>query len=408
MTTAIVIGAGIAGCSTAYALAKRGVKVTLIERQEKIALSASGNKIATLYPKLSKIETAQSKLAMQGFTFTLDLLNSLTDSNQFFNPCGQIQLAFDERESARQTAIAAQVNALEFQVLTANQASELAGITLKTGGLLCAKAGWVKPADFCAALINLPNIELLTSTQALTIDKSANHWLIKTKDGAESTAKLMADIVVICNANDIKQFSVCQSVSLTSVRGQVNYFKQNTSSQVLKTIICGTHYCSPAVDGLHSIGATYAPNDINPRLSSKDTHTNLQALHQISPNIHASILDKNLDGRVAWRSQTQDYLPLAGQILDEEILRLNPPRYNANPASLPWLNGLFVNVGHGSKGMITAPICGELVAQLAITQQPTFVTNQDTFLDNSLLSQLNPSRFLLKEMGLKQLAATLY
>ena len=41
--TAIVIGGGIAGCSTAYALAQRGIKVTLLERNTAIASEASGN-----------------------------------------------------------------------------------------------------------------------------------------------------------------------------------------------------------------------------------------------------------------------------------------------------------------------------------------------------------------------------
>ena len=406
MTTAIVIGAGIAGCSTAHALAKRGVKVTLIERHEKIAQEASGNHIATLYPKLSKNETAQSKLTLQGFAFTLDLLNSLPNSNQFFNACGQIQLAFDARELARQRAIVDQPNHLELQLLTANQASELAGIVLKMGGLFCANAGWVKPADFCAALLNLPNIQLMTLTKALKIERSTHNWLIKT----DNKADLVADIVVICNANDIKQFSVCQSAALTTVRGQVNYFNQNATSQAIKTIICGTHYCSPAVDGMHSIGATYAPNDVNPHLNAIDTRSNLQALRHISPDIYASILDKNLNGRVAWRSQTLDYLPLAGQLIDEENLRANPPRYNANPADLPWLKGLYVNAGHGSKGMITAPLCGELIARLAIKESNEIKSNDllENFFENSLISRLNPSRFLLRELGLKQLAATLY
>ena len=406
MTTAIVIGAGISGCSTAHALAKRGAKVTLIERHGKIAQEASGNHIATLYPKLSKNETAQSKLTLQGFAFTLDLLNSLPNSNQFFNACGQIQLAFDTRELARQRAIVDQPNHLELQLLTANQASDLAGIALKTGGLFCANAGWVKPADFCAALLNLPNIQLMTLTKALKIEKSAHNWLIKT----DNKVGFVADIVVICNAYDIKQFSVCQSAALTTVRGQVNYFNQNATSQAIKTIICGTHYCSPAVDGMHSIGATYAPNDVNPHLNAIDTRSNLQALRHISPDIYASILDKNLNGRVAWRSQTLDYLPLAGQLIDEENLRANPPRYNTNPADLPWLKGLYVNAGHGSKGMITAPLCGELIARLATNESIQIKSNDllENFFENSLISRLNPSRFLLRELGLKQLAATLY
>ena len=406
MTTAIVIGAGIAGCSTAHALAKRGVKVTLVERHRKIAQEASGNHIATLYPKLSKNETAQNKLILQGFAFTLDLLNSLPNSNQFFNVCGQIQLAFDTRELARQRAIVDQPNHLELQLLNASQASELAGIVLKMGGLFCANAGWVKPADFCAALLNLPNIQLMTLTKALKIERSTHNWLIKT----DNKADFVADIVVICNANDIKQFSVCQSAALTSVRGQVNYFNQNATSQAIKTIICGTHYCSPAVDGMHSIGATYAPNDVKPHLNAIDTRSNLQALRHISPDIYASILDKNLNGRVAWRSQTLDYLPLTGQLINEENLRANPPRYNANPADLPWLKGLYVNAGHGSKGMITAPLCGELIARLAIKESIQIKLDDllDNFFENSLISRLNPSRFLLRELGLKQLAATLY
>jgi tRNA 5-methylaminomethyl-2-thiouridine biosynthesis bifunctional protein len=93
-------------------------------------------------------------------------------------------------------------------------------------------------------------------------------------------------------------------------------------------------------------------------------------------------------------------MPLAGQLLDEEKLRNNPPRYNANSTDLPWLDGLYVNAGHGSKGMITAPICGELIANLA--------TENALPISSALSSKLNPSRFLLRDLGLKQLANSLY
>lgn len=393
MTSAIVIGGGIAGCATAYALAQRGIAVTLIERHDKLASGASGNPIAMLYPKLSAKPSMQSALALQGFEFTLDLLKQLPNYSDFFDACGQIQLAFDARESARQQLIVQQNN---YSLLTADEASEVAGITLSLGGLYLPHAGWVRPAALCDALTSAPLITTITSTIALKIEQKSHHWQVL----ADKNIELEADIVVICNANDIQQFLQCYSAKITPVRGQINFFEQNNFSQNIKTIICSDHSLSPAVAGLHSIGTSYAPNDTNPNISEDDTLQNLNALRKISAELYVSLQASSISGRVAWRSSTLDYMPLAGQIVCEEKLRENPPRYNANPASLPWLSGLYVNAGHGSKGMITAPMCAELIACLA--------SNSALPMKAKLASSLNPSRFLLKELGLKQLAASLY
>jgi tRNA 5-methylaminomethyl-2-thiouridine biosynthesis bifunctional protein len=393
MTTAIVIGGGIAGCATAYSLAKRGIAVTLIERQDKLASEASGNPLAMLYAKLSAKPTMQSALALQGCEFTLNLLKNLPNHADFFDACGQIQLAFDARETARQLQISLQNNV---QLISAAQASEVAGIHLSLGGLYLPQAGWVRPAALCSALSSLPFITIINTTNALKIQKKSNIWQVI----LEQNKTLEADLVVICNANDIQQFSQCNSAKITAVRGQINFFVQNSFSQNIKTIICSDHSLSPAVAGLHTIGTSYAPNDTNPNLCDADTQENLNALRKISPELYASLQDSDINGRVAWRSATLDYMPLAGQLLDDVKLRDSPPRYNVKPAALPWIRGLYVNAGHGSKGMITAPLCAELIACLA--------TNSALPMDAKLASSLNPSRFLLKELGLKQLAASLY
>ena len=236
-------------------------------------------------------------------------------------------------------------------------------------------------------------ISVITSTEALTIKKQSDIWCITDTNHQQ----FEADIVVFCNANDIKQFIQCTSAAITPVRGQLNWVQSNTESDTIKTIICSDHHISPAVDGWHYFGTSYAPNDLNAEISAVDTQQNLNALHKMLPNINIDL--KNTHARVGWRSQTLDYMPLAGQLLDEEILQKTPPRYNAKPESLPWLKGLFVNAGHGSKGMITAPLCGELIACLATENTLPLVA--------ALASKLNPSRFLLRELGLKQLANSL-
>jgi tRNA 5-methylaminomethyl-2-thiouridine biosynthesis bifunctional protein len=393
VTRAIVIGGGIAGCSTAYALAERDVTVTLVERHEKLASEASGNPVAVLYPKISTKPDASILLGLQGFEFTLNLLNDLPNSADYFNACGLIQLAFNTREQARQLAVGENKFAT---FLSAEAASEVAGISLKTGGLYFPQAGWLHPQALCNKLCSNANVSIFNNAEALNIESSGEIWHVF--DNKNNTFE--AEIVVICTANDINMFLYCQSAKITPVRGQINLFEQHNLSENIKAIICSDHYLSPAVAGWHAIGTSYAPNDMNASVSKRDTRENLAALRQISPEI-AEYLDINtIKSRVAWRSQTQDYTPLAGQLLDEDKLRKNPPRYNANPADLPWLQGLFVNAGHGSKGMITAPICGEIIASL-VTKQALPITPE-------LASKMNPSRFLLRELGAKLLAGSLY
>ncbi|MFM9834651.1 MAG: FAD-dependent 5-carboxymethylaminomethyl-2-thiouridine(34) oxidoreductase MnmC [Methylophilaceae bacterium] len=393
MKTAIVIGGGIAGCSTAYALSRRNILVTLIERHASLAQEASGNPIAVLYPKLTSAPSLNNDLTLAGFQFSLNLLKHLPHDPKLFKVCGLIQLAFNAREKIRQTALLQQKNALKIETITALQANIHAGLCLGDfDGIYLPQAAWVSPTLWCAALTQ--NVEKVFLGKALQLKQTTLGWQVQ----LAQNQSLKADIVVICNANQIKQFSQCSSAKITPVRGQINFFESNEISQNLKTIICTDHFIAPAFAGLHTIGTSYAPNDMNPNLSENNTHENLQAMRKISAELFQQA--KNVTGRVAWRSQTQDYLPLAGQLLDETALRANPPRYNAKPADLPWLCGLYVNAGHGSKGMVTAPICGELIARLA--------SKDELCVNAKLAAKLNPSRFLLRELGLKQLSQTLY
>ncbi|MEZ0237993.1 MAG: tRNA (5-methylaminomethyl-2-thiouridine)(34)-methyltransferase MnmD, partial [Methylophilaceae bacterium] len=70
---AIIIGGGIAGTSSAYSLALRGWQVTLIERHADLAQEASGNPQGVLYPRLSGHDIPLSRVAQNGYLYTLRL-----------------------------------------------------------------------------------------------------------------------------------------------------------------------------------------------------------------------------------------------------------------------------------------------------------------------------------------------
>jgi tRNA 5-methylaminomethyl-2-thiouridine biosynthesis bifunctional protein len=389
-----VIGAGIAGCSSAYALAMRGIKVTLIERHERIAMEASGNPQAMLYPRLTGDDSA-SQFALTGYLYTLDLLNKLQLQAKDFHACGMLQLGFNDREIARLEKVQSWSDASQHvQLLNQTQASQKAGIALLHPALYFANAGWINPAALCAALIAHPNITVKTATNI--------HKIFKNKDVFEIYAGELclekADAVILANANQAENVGVDLHFKTQSVRGQLSLVRASEISSALRTIVCSDGYLSPAEQGLHSLGASFS-SDQSLAIDQYDHLANLNKLNSYSPALHGSLINNLEGGRVSFRCTSADYFPLLGELLDHAAIKASPPRPNATPASLPWLTGLYVNLAHGSRGFTSAPYCGEILASLICQETPA--------IDPTMLQLVNPNRFLLRKLGLKKLARSL-
>ena len=394
--TVIVIGGGLAGAASAAAMAARGWGVTLIERHQALAQEASGNPLGVLYPRLTGGETALNTLALQGFLYTLRLLKQIKIAAEHYQACGVLQLAFNARERKRILAVVNEYPELA-QYLNHHQASEVSGIVIADDGMLIAQAGWLNPAAFCEALTAHPNIQRLMHSRVLRLEKTAHGWQVF------SSTQLIAeaDNIIIANAADAQTFLQTSHCQMQAVRGQITLLPVTAASQQLKTVICTDGYLSPPRQGLHCLGATFSPNDCGTEVRLSDHQSNLNMLKSLAPEWNEKEFDVNaLQGRAAIRASTSDYLPVAGAVLDMAQLKDKMPRYNAEPSSLPWLEGLYINAGHGAKGLVNAPICAEIIASL-ICGEPAPV-------DCALLSALDPNRFALRELGLKRLAQTIH
>lgn len=393
---AIVIGGGIAGTATAYSLAQRGWQVTLIERHAELASEASGNPQGILYPRLSGHDIPLGRLALAGYLYTLSLLQELLPKGQDWDDCGLLQLACNAREIKRHQEIMARGLPQDIvRALDAAKASAQAGIEVANGGLWFPHGGWVHPPALCRALAQQPGIEIRMSTEALNLVRFEDTWQVW---GNECLAE--AAIVVVCNANDSLNFSQSAHLPLQSVRGQITLLPATPASSKLSSVLCTEGYVSPARDGHHCLGATFAPGADSLETDPADHVENLAMLQQLSPALYqlleAGKLDiSQLQGRAALRCASPDYLPLAGMLLDAGQMARHLLGSRPDTSSLPWHAGLYVNTGHGSKGLVSAPLCGEIIAA-ALGHEPFPA-------DAGLLRSLDPNRFMLRSAGLKRL-----
>ena len=392
---ALVIGAGLAGCASAASLAARGWQVSLLERHADLAQEASGNPQGVLYLKLSAHGTALSQMIVSGFGHTRRLLEHLHRGHDW-DDCGVLQLAFDAKEAERQAKLAAAFASDLLQPLDRLQAQAIAGIALEHGGLFYPEGGWVHPPALCRWQAAHPQVQLLAHREVLQLRKVDQLW--QAWDG--ETLLASAPVVILAGAAQIKQFAQSADLPLKRIRGQITRLAQTPQSQSLGTVVCAEGYVAPARLGEHTLGASFdfKSDDLTP--TTAEHLGNLDMLKDISPDLverlHISELDpEQLQGRAAFRCTSPDYLPIVGPLADSQAFTqaygaLAKDARQVPDHPCPWLEGLYVNSGHGSRGLITAPLSGELLA--------AWLDNEPLPLPRSVAEACHPNRFALRQL----------
>ncbi|MCD8523239.1 MAG: bifunctional tRNA (5-methylaminomethyl-2-thiouridine)(34)-methyltransferase MnmD/FAD-dependent 5-carboxymethylaminomethyl-2-thiouridine(34) oxidoreductase MnmC [Saccharospirillaceae bacterium] len=405
----VVIGAGLAGATTARALAERGLKVEVMDATG-IAQQASGNPQGGLYVKLAAGDNAiHTDFYLAAFQYALPYMRRYLGAgdadNPYWSQCGVLQLAYDDKEALRQLKFS-QTRRLPQELvhpLNQEQASAIAGNRQNTGGLFFPQAGWVSPADLCRILLQHRNIRFTqrqaTALETTVLTPATSGWRVRCSDG---TSLNSSQLVLAC-AYAAKTLLPDAYLPLKRIRGQLSYLYAE-QAPALTTVLCGRSYMAPPRHGQLCLGATYNLRDEETQLRDSDHQTNLDHLPDFGPqwrDLHQQQEMKLvLGGRVGFRCTTPDYLPMVGAVPQsrEFIQSFSGLVHNAKriPArTAPQYPGLWLNIGHGSRGLASAPLCAELLVQ-QITGAPLPVA-----LD--VAEALWPGRFLLRDMVRRKL-----
>lgn len=337
----VIAGAGLAGATTARALAERGWQIT-VHDPGGVAAAASGNPAGVTYTTASRSTSAQNRWYQSSYLFALrQLVLSGSERQGIARLGGIVQHVVSERQRRRFEA--ATDSGLWPDTLLES---------LTDARVRFPNAGSVQPPAWCRWLLDHPSI--LTQRIPLT------------------TLQTDADAIVLCVGGETTGFAALDALPLRRVRGQVTLCRMTPASRRWSETRCHDGYCATAFDGLHCLGASFDPRSRSLAPRDADDRANLERLQRYFPAAWRDLGGDRLEitgRRVALRCQLHDYLPAVGELPGA-----------ANESTVP----VMINLGHGSRGLTNTPLAAELLAD-RLSGLPLPV-------DPALVSALDPLR----------------
>ncbi|HMW73842.1 MAG TPA: FAD-dependent 5-carboxymethylaminomethyl-2-thiouridine(34) oxidoreductase MnmC, partial [Cellvibrionaceae bacterium] len=373
----LVIGGGMAGCHTAFALAQRGFSVTLTDAQA-IASGGSGNAQGIVYATLSHTPGPFADFNLAAFLFACNYYRH----TQLFARAGAQTGVLDLFNDASELADIAgrfRGNAQWVRPVDSCEASALANVPILSSALFYPRAGWLNPPQLCQQLTAHNNIRVLEHSAVSALDYAHNQW--HTSVGA-------FDQVIIAAAQDCLEFSSAQAIKIKAIRGQVTAVNKVAE---LNCVICGDGYIAPAQGSIMHTGASFNPKSASLAILPEDTALNLANAARLSPvfeQLHP------VSDRAGLRCVTPDYLPIVGPLPKPEFLQ-QFSAYNSNrwayvdtPAA--FYPQLFIVTGLGSRGLTYSPIAAQIIACL-IAGEPLPISPE-------LFKFIHPARFWVRDL----------
>ncbi|CAA0100403.1 tRNA 5-methylaminomethyl-2-thiouridine biosynthesis bifunctional protein MnmC [BD1-7 clade bacterium] len=394
--TALVVGAGIAGCTTAKALSEAGIATTLIDTADAPMMAASGNPQGVLFPKLSHRAELLSEFNLFSLLYA-DRYYQQPAMRAGYYRTGMLQLI--DNPSEQHTLLHQRFSAVDIaHRVSAKDASDIAGTRLNHEAIWYPQTGWVRQNRLREAFTQHSDIEFRRNETLNNAQKQADgRWQITT-----SNAVFQVDLVVLCTASAtntlLSNIPDSEALPTKPIRGQVSEF-DSTGLPALKTVICHKGYICPSAPDepdVYTCGASYELKNTDLNLNDAIHSQNLQNLADYLPDFSTEKTGNNtIRGRVGFRCTTPDYLPMVGPLFnvtgfDRTFSLLGKNARSHIPLPGSYHDGLFVNIGHGSRGFGSAPISAALITAYALSRPLP--------IPFPMAAALNPARFVIRDI----------
>ncbi len=391
----LIIGGGIASAMTALSLVERGRHVTLLCEDGEPASGASGNRQGALYPLLNGEHDALSRFYSLAFGFARNRLLALAKHHPVaFSLCGVTQLGYDDKSAAKLAKMSQGPFPPELMhPLSAAEVEQVVGLPCDADGVSYPLGGWLCPADLTRAAIREAQasgrLEVVFNAAVTRIAEEADGWHLESRDGRQWRAPNL----VVAAGHQLPALLPFAELPLYPVRGQVSHVPTTAGLSQLKTVLCYDGYLTPAHNGAHCIGASYGRNQTDLAYRTDEQEQNRARLQACVPQQRwpAEVDVSGALARIGLRCASRDHLPVAGPVARLAALADHDVNAPADQQSaLPLHAGLYVLGALGSRGLCSAPLCGELVA--------SEICGEPLPLAADLLEALHPARYWVRRL----------
>lgn len=391
----LIIGGGIASAMTALSLVERGRHVTLLCEDGEPASGASGNRQGALYPLLNGEHDALSRFYSLAFGFARNRLLALAKHHPVaFSLCGVTQLGYDDKSAAKLAKMSQGPFPPELMhPLSAAEVEQVVGLPCDADGVSYPLGGWLCPADLTRAAIREAQasgrLEVVFNAAVTRIAEEVDGWRVESQDGRA----WQAPNLVVAAGHKLPALLPFAELPLYPVRGQVSHVPTTARLSQLRTVLCYDGYLTPAHNGAHCIGASYGRNQTDLAYRADEQEQNRARLQACVPHQRwpAEVDVSGAQARVGVRCASRDHLPVAGPVVRLAALVDHDVNAPADQQSaLPLHAGLYVLGALGSRGLCSAPLCGELVA--------SEICGDPLPLAADLLEALHPARYWVRRL----------
>jgi tRNA 5-methylaminomethyl-2-thiouridine biosynthesis bifunctional protein len=387
---ALVIGSGLAGCATAFALARRGWTVERLDQGDHAVAGASGQASLAHHLSITPDDAPFSQLTRAA----LQLSQSQYDVGGV-NWSGRLQLCTPDEADAACYGVPTEWA----EPVDVSQASARAAMALRSGGIWMPGAGHADPTALAAGWA-IGGIQTRYLTRVSRLERRDDRWHAL---GPNGQCLAQAAQVVIAAGAQTGSLSICGDRSAPVFR-LADAFDAACLQQrpgrslcvtlahgaMLSCVLGGNGHAIP-IDGQRLLLGPADPGD--PLADEAGQAVAATAVwHRYSESLQHQAKPLSMRFHPAgMRLSTRDHLPLAGPVPDiAQIAQQRDILIRRDRLPLPALQGLWVAAGFGGRGLLWSVLAADLIAaRMDAAPAP---------LQQSLAQALDPGRFVRRNL----------